>query len=140
MNKKAFTYIETVISISIAAIIISMFILAYAHFTNFSEREEIKNVVQIVKKARVSAIMQSINVDLSIKDDMITVSNYDGAKIVYKLKHLKFKDTETYSFTSEGGTMSKSGRFNFYLKSDKSKKEYNVIIAAVGGQVRYEEV
>ncbi len=140
MNKKAFTYIETVISISIAAIIISMFILAYANFTNFSEREEIKNVVQIVKKARVSAIMQSINVDLSIKDDMITVSNYDGAKIVYKLKHLKFKDNETYSFTSEGGTKSESGRFNFYLKSNKNKKEYNVIIAAVGGQVRYEEV
>lgn len=140
MSKKAFTYIETVISISIAAIIISMFILAYAHFTNFSEREEVKNVVQIVKKARVSAIMQSITVELSVKDDEIVVSNLNNAKIVYKLKQLKFLNSETYSFTSEGGTKSASGNFNFHLKSNKNNKEYNVIIAAVGGQVRYEEV
>lgn len=50
MNKKGFTYIDTVISLCVAAIIISMFILAYRELSNYSERAEVKNVVQIIKK------------------------------------------------------------------------------------------
>lgn len=140
MNKKGFTYIDTVISLCVAAIIISMFILAYRQFTNYSERAEVKNVVQIIKKARLSAIMQMIDVEVVLDGDEIVVSNINEMKKVYKLEHLKFESSEIFQFTSEGGTKSFMGAYNIMLVSNKSKKKYNVIIAAVGGQVRYEEV
>lgn len=140
MNKKGFTYIDTVISLCMAAIIISMFILAYRSFTNYSERAEVKNVVQIIKKARLSAIMQMIDVEVVLDGDEIVVSNINEMKKVYKLEHLKFESSEIFQFTSEGGTKSFKGSYNMMLVSNKSNKKYNVIIAAVGGQVRYEEV
>lgn len=140
MNKKGFTYIDTVISLCVAAIIISMFILAYREFTNYSERAEVKNVVQIIKKARLSAIMQMIDVEVVLDGDEIVVSNINEMKKVYKLEHLKFESSESFQFTSEGGTKSFMGSYNIMLASNKSKKKYNVIVAAVGGQVRYEEV
>lgn len=140
MNKKGFTYIDTVISLCVAAIIISMFILAYRSFTNYSERAEAKNVVQIIKKARLSAIMQMIDVEVVLDGDEIVVSNINEMKKVYKLEHLKFESSEKFLFTSEGGTKSFKGAYNIILVSNKSKKKYNVIVAAVGGQVRYEEV
>lgn len=140
MNKKGFTYIDTVISLCVAAIIISMFILAYRSFTNYSERAEVKNVVQIIKKARLSAIMQMTDVEVVLDGDEIVVSNINDMKKVYKLEHLNFESSESFQFTSEGGTKSFKGSYNMILFSNKSKKKYNVIIAAVGGQVRYEEV
>ena len=140
MNKKGFTYIDTVISLCVAAIIISMFILAYREFSNYSERAEVKNVVQIIKKARLSAIMQMIDVEVVLDGDEILVSNINDMKKVYKLEHLKFESSEIFQFTSEGGTKSFMGSYNIMLVSNKSKKKYNVIVAAVGGQVRYEEV
>lgn len=140
MNKKGFTYIDTVISLCVAAIIISMFIFAYRSFTNYSERAEAKRVVQIIKKARLSAIMQMIDVEVVLDGDEIVVSNINDMKKVYKLEHLKFESSESFQFTSEGGTKSFKGSYNMTLLSNKSKKKYNVIIAAVGGQVRYEEV
>lgn len=140
MNKKGFTYIDTIISLCVAAIIISMFILAYREFSNYSERAEVKNVVQIIKKARLSAIMQMIDVEVVLDGDEIVVSNINDMKKVYKLEHLKFESIESFQFTSEGGTKSFKGSYNMTLLSNKSKKKYNVIIAAVGGQVRYEEV
>ena len=140
MNKKGFTYIDTVISLCVAAIIISMFILAYRELSNYSERAEVKNVVQIIKKARLSAIMQMIDVEVVLDGDEIVVSNINDMKKVYKLEHLKFESSESYQFTSEGGTKSFMGSYNIMLVSNKSKKKYNVIVAAVGGQVRYEEV
>lgn len=140
MNKKGFTYIDTVISLCVAAIIISMFILAYRELSNYSERAEVKNVVQIIKKARLSAIMQMIDVEVVLDGDEIVVSNINDMKKVYKLEHLKFESSESFQFTSEGGTKSFMGSYNMILLSNKSKKKYNVIIAAVGGQVRYEEV
>lgn len=140
MNKKGFTYIDTVISLCVAAIIISMFILAYRSFTNYSERAEVKNVVQIIKKARLSAIMQMIDVEVFLDGDEIVVSNINEMKKVYKLEHLKFESSEIFQFTSEGGTKSFMGAYNIMLVSNKSNKKYNVIVAAVGGQVRYEEV
>lgn len=139
MNKKGFTYIDTVISLCVAAIIISMFILAYKELSNYSERAEVKNVVQIIKKARLSAIMQMIDVEVVLDGDEIVVSNINDMKKVYKLEHLKFESSENFQFTSEGGTKSFKGSYNMTLLSNKSKKKYNVIIAAVGGQVRYEE-
>ncbi|WP_294796227.1 hypothetical protein [uncultured Fenollaria sp.] len=140
MNKKGFTYIDTVISLCVAAIIISMFILAYRQFTNYSDRAEAKRVVQIIKKARLSAIMQMIDVEVVLDGDEIVVSNINEMKKVYKLEHLKFESGEIFQFTSEGGTKSFMGAYNIILVSNKSKKKYNVIVAAVGGQVRYEEV
>lgn len=140
MNKKGFTYIDTVISLCVAAIIISMFILAYRELSNYSERAEVKNVVQIIKKARLSAIMQMIDVEVVLDGDKIVVSNINDMKKVYKLEHLKFESSESFQFTGEGGTKSFKGSYNMTLLSNKSKKKYNVIIAAVGGQVRYEEV
>lgn len=140
MNKKGFTYIDTIISLCVAAIIISMFILAYREFSNYSERAEVKNVVQIIKKARLRAIMQMIDVEVVLDGDEIVVSNINDMKKVYKLEHLKFESSESFQFTSEGGTKSFKGSYNMTLLSNKSKKKYNVIIAAVGGQVRYEEV
>lgn len=140
MNKKGFTYIDTVISLCVAAIIISMFILAYRELSNYSERAEVKNVVQIIKKARLSAIMQMTDVEVVLDGDEIVVSNINDMKKVYKLKHLKFESSESFQFTSEGGTRSFKGSYIMTLLSNKSKKKYNVIIAAVGGQVRYEEV
>lgn len=140
MNKKGFTYIDTIISLCVAAIIISMFILAYREFSNYSERAEVKNVVQIIKKARLSAIMQMIDLEVVLDGDEIVVSNINDMKKVYKLEHLKFESSESFQFTSEGGTKSFKGSYNMTLLSNKSKKKYNVIIAAVGGQVRYEEV
>ncbi len=140
MNKKGFTYIDTVISLCVAAIIISMFILAYRELSNYSERAEVKNVVQIIKKARLSAIMQMIDVEVVLDGDEILVSNINDMKKVYKLEHLKFESSEIFQFTSEGGTKSFMGSYNIMLVSNKSKKKYNVIVAAVGGQVRYEEV
>ncbi|MFR7871043.1 MAG: type II secretion system protein, partial [Fenollaria timonensis] len=91
MNKKGFTYIDTVISLCVAAIIISMFILAYRELSNYSERAEVKNVVQIIKKARLSAIMQMIDVEVVLDGDEIVVSNINDMKKVYKLEHLKFE-------------------------------------------------
>lgn len=140
MNKKGFTYIDTVISLCVAAIIISMFILAYRELSNYSERAEVKNVVQIIKKARLSAIMQMIDVEVVLDGDEIVVSNINDMKKVYKLEHFKFESGEIFQFTSEGGTKSFMGAYNIILVSNKSKKKYNVIVAAVGGQVRYEEV
>lgn len=140
MNKKGYTYIDTVISLCVAAIIISMFILAYREFSNYSERAEAKRVVQIIKKARLSAIMQMIDVEVVLDGDEILVSNINDMKKVYKLEHLKFESSEIFQFTSEGGTKSFMGSYNIMLVSNKSKKKYNVIVAAVGGQVRYEEV
>lgn len=140
MNKKGFTYIDTVISLCVVAIIISMFIFAYRSFTNYSERAEAKNVVQIIKKARLSAIMQMTDVEVVLDGDEIVVSNINEMKKVYKLEHLKFESSETFQFTSEGGTKSFMGAYNIMLVSNKIKKKYNVIVAAVGGQVRYEEV
>lgn len=140
MNKKGFTYIDTVISLCVAAIIISMFILAYRELSNYSERAEAKRVVQIIKKARLSAIMQMIDLEVVLDGDEIVVSNINDMKKVYKLEHLKFESSESFQFTSEGGTKSFKGSYNMTLLSNKSKKKYNVIIAAVGGQVRYEEV
>ena len=106
MNKKGFTYIDTVISLCVAAIIISMFILAYRELSNYSERAEVKNVVQIIKKARLSAIMQMIDVEVVLDGDEIVVSNINDMKKVYKLEHLKFESSESFQFTSEGGTKS----------------------------------
>lgn len=140
MNKKGYTYIDTVISLCVAAIIISMFILAYREFSNYSERAEAKRVVQIIKKARLSAIMQMTDLEVALDGDEIVVSNNIDMKKVYKLEHLKFESSESFQFTSEGGTKSFKGSYNMILLSNKSKKKYNVIIAAVGGQVRYEEV
>lgn len=140
MNKKGFTYIDTVISLCVAAIIISMFILTYRELSNYSERAEVKNVVQIIKKARLSAIMQMTDVEVVLDGDEIVVSNINDMKKVYKLEHLKFESSESFQFTSEGGTKSFKGAYNIMLVSNKSKKKYNVIVAAVGGQVRYEEV
>lgn len=140
MNKKGFTYIDTVISLCVAAIIISMFILAYRELSNYSERAEVKNVVQIIKKARLSAIMQMIDVEVVLDGDEIVVSNINDMKKVYKLEHLKFESSESFQFTSEGGTKSFMGAYCIMLVSNKSNKKYNVIVAAVGGQVRYEEV
>ena len=140
MNKKGYTYIDTVISLCVAAIIIFMFIFAYRSFTNYSERAEAKNVVQIIKKARLSAIMQMIDVEVVLDGDEIVVSNINEIKKVYKLEHLKFESSEIFQFTSEGGTKSFMGAYSIMLVSNKSNKKYNVIVAAVGGQVRYEEV
>lgn len=140
MNKKGFTYIDTVISLCVAAIVISMFLLTYRELSNYSERAEVKNVVQIIKKARLSAIMQMTDLEVVLDGDEIVVSNINDMKKVYKLEHLKFESSEIFQFTSEGGTKSFKGSYNMTLLSNKSKKKYNVIIAAVGGQVRYEEV
>lgn len=140
MNKKGFTYIDTVISLCVAAIIISMFILAYRQFTNYSDRAEAKRVVRIIKKARLSAIMQMTDLEVALDGDEIVVSNNIDMKKVYKLEHLKFESSEIFQFTSEGGTKSFMGAYNIILVSNKSNKKYNVIVAAVGGQVRYEEV
>ena len=139
MNKKGFTYIETLISITVFAIIISIFVASYKNFTNYNERNEVKSVVQIVKKARLSAIMQSTSVKVNVHDDIICVSNLDETKIEYKLKYLKVLDAETFIFTAQGGTIVFNNVFDFSLKSNKNNKRYNIIIAAVGGQVRYEE-
>lgn len=139
MNKKAFTYIETLISITVFAIIVSIFVISYKNYSNYNERAEIKNVVQIVKKARVSAIMQSEDLSVSVNNDEITVSNINGLKRVYKLKHLKAIKEQSFIFTAQGGTITFKDIYNFRLESNKIGKRYNVIIAAVGGQVRYEE-
>lgn len=140
MNKKGFTYIDTVISICVAAVVISMFILAYSHFTNYSERAEMKSIVQIIKKSRLSAIMQSSEIDLSLDDDKIIILDTNDIKKEYKLKHLKFKTKEHFVFTSEGGTKSFMGKYYVIVLSNKSKKQYKIVLAAVGGQVRYEEI
>lgn len=140
MNKKAFTYIETLISVALFAVLVSIFIVSYKIFTNYNERSEVKNIVQIIKKARVSAIMQGININVSISNDEINVSNIDETRIIYKLKYVKIVGTRTYQFTSEGGTMAFKDLYDFLLESKSTKKRYKVIIAAVGGQVRYEEL
>ena len=140
MNKKGFTYIDTVISICVAAVVISMFILAYSHFTNYSERAEMKSIVQIIKKSRLSAIMQSSEIDLSLDDDKIIILDTNDIKKEYKLKHLKFKTKEHFVFTSEGGTKSFMDKYYVIVLSSKSKKQYKIVLAAVGGQVRYEEI
>lgn len=140
MNKKGFTYIDTVISLCVAALIISMFILVYSHFTKYSERAEMKNIVQIIKKSRLSAIMQGADIDIVLDDDEIIITDANKFKKVYKLKHLKFQSKEHFYFTSEGGTKSFMEKFYAIVLSKNSKKQYKVIIAAVGGQVRYEEI
>ena len=139
MNKNAFTYIETLISITVFAIIVSIFVLSYKNFTNYSERSEVKNVVQIIKKARVTAIMQSSDVTLSLDSDEITVSSSSDLKRIYKLNHVKMLGSQSYEFTGQGGTRTINNQYSFYLESNKTHKKYKIIIAAVGGQVRYEE-
>ena len=61
-----------------------MFILAYSHFTNYSERAEMKSIVQIIKKSRLSAIMQSSEIDLSLNDDKIIILDTNDIKKEYK--------------------------------------------------------
>lgn len=140
MNKKGFTYIDTVISLCVAAVIISMFILAYSHFTKYSERAEMKSIVQIIKKSRLSAIMQAANLDIVLDDDKIILTDANKLKKEYNLKHLKFKTKEHFYFTSEGGTKSFMDKYYVIVLSKSTKKQYKVVIAAVGGQVRYEEI
>lgn len=139
MNKKGFTYIETVISIMVFAIIVSIFIVSYKNFTDYSERSEVKNIVQLIKKARVSAIMQSTDITVNLSEDEIIVSDINSIKMVYELKYVKVIDSQSYKFTAQGGTKALNDVYYFKLKSNKSNRKYKVIIAAVGGQVRYEE-
>lgn len=127
MNKKGFTYIDTVISLCVAAIIISMFILTYRELSNYSERAEVKNVVQIIKKARLSAIMQMIDVEVVLDGDEIVVSNINDMKKVYKLEHLKFESSESFQFTSEGGTKSFKGSYNMILHYFQIRVKRNIM-------------